>query len=80
MTESQAQTLLWIVPAAPLLAAMLTAMFGSRLRESSHWFCVSALAVSLLASVGLLWHCLHVESTVAAGYEWIRTGTLDVCH
>jgi len=50
MTES----LLILIPALPLSAAVLTACFGRRLKERSHWPVVIAMALSFLASLMLL--------------------------
>ncbi len=50
-----ARTLLILIPALPLAAAILTAVLGRRaLRERSHWPAVAALLLSFLASVALL--------------------------
>jgi NADH-quinone oxidoreductase subunit L len=48
-------TLLVLIPALPLAAALLTAILGKRvLRERSHVFVVSAIGLAFLASVVLL--------------------------
>ncbi|NLX94822.1 MAG: NADH-quinone oxidoreductase subunit L [Rhodopirellula sp.] len=47
--------LLVLVPALPLLAALLTAALGKKvLREQSHWPVVAGIGLSLLAALGLL--------------------------
>lgn len=47
--------LLWLIPGAPLLSAILTALLGPRvLRGKSHLPCWSALAVSFVCSVLVL--------------------------
>ena len=49
------KTLLILIPALPLAAAILTAVLGKRvLRGRSHWPAVAALLLSFLASVVLL--------------------------
>lgn len=55
MSEDIQQIVLWLIPAAPLLAAIVTALLGPKLlRYKSHLPCWSALAVSFLCSVILL--------------------------
>ena len=50
-------TLLVLVPALPLIAALLTAILGPRLlRQNSHLPVIVALLGSLLCSLGLLRH------------------------
>jgi NADH-quinone oxidoreductase subunit L len=49
------KTLLILIPALPLAAAMLTAVLGKRvLRQQSHWPTIAALLLSFLASIVLL--------------------------
>jgi NADH-quinone oxidoreductase subunit L len=49
------KTLLILIPALPLMAAILTAVFGKRvLCAQSHWPTVAALLLSFLASIALL--------------------------
>ncbi|MGC1276394.1 MAG: NADH-quinone oxidoreductase subunit L [Planctomycetaceae bacterium] len=79
MSESFARLLLILVPAAPLAAAVLTALVGPSLpRGRSHWPCVIALAISFVASAGLLFGGLAVNTTVATGYQWLHAGGFDV--
>lgn len=50
-----AKTLLVLIPALPLAAALLTAALGKRvLRQWSHWPTIAALLLSFLASVALV--------------------------
>src|SRR5579872_2523527 len=52
---SEVYSYLWLVPALPLLAAAVIALFGPRLlREHSHWPCVLAGAGAFVCSVLLL--------------------------
>jgi len=67
MSEEIQQIVLWLIPAAPLLAAIVTALLGPKLlRYKSHLPCWSALAVSFLCSLILLLKILpSVESGAA---------------
>ena len=79
MSESVVRLLLILVPAAPLAAAVLTALAGpSLLRRHSHWPSVAALAVSLLASVVLLFGGAASSPVVEAGYRWLSIGDFDL--
>ena len=64
MSEDIQQIVLWLIPAAPLLAAIVTALLGPKLlRYKSHLPCWSALAVSFVCSLILLLKILpSVES------------------
>ena len=48
------KTLLILIPALPLFAAMLTACLGPWLKERSHWPVVIAMGLSFLCSLMLL--------------------------
>jgi len=67
MSEEIQQIVLWLIPAAPLLAAIVTALLGPKLlRYKSHLPCWSALAVSFVCSLILLLKILpSVESGAA---------------
>lgn len=46
-----------LIPACPLLAAIVTAVFGPRiLREKSHWPVIVALAISFMCSAAVAWN------------------------
>ena len=89
MSESARQIALWLIPAAPLAACVLIALTGVRwLRQRSHWPCILAVAVSLAASLAVLFVAVpttpydldqgHYPAVVSAQYEWIRIGDLNV--
>src|SRR5688572_11547867 len=65
-------TLLWLIPALPLLACLVTAALGPRwLRGQSHWPCVIALGISfalsfLVLTMGPPYGVATVESTLFA--------------
>jgi NADH-quinone oxidoreductase subunit L len=79
---SDIKTLLILIPALPLAAALLTAVLGPKiLRSRSHWPTVIALTVSCAASILLAYqvHLYSLESAAldnaktAVGYEKIVT-------
>ncbi|MGC4006177.1 MAG: NADH-quinone oxidoreductase subunit L [Pirellulales bacterium] len=70
--------LLVAVPALPLLGALIVALFGSKLKELSHWPIVIAIAGSFLCSLGVLSHvrdgvAKNAESHAQVGYEEVVT-------
>ncbi|MBL8817700.1 MAG: NADH-quinone oxidoreductase subunit L [Planctomyces sp.] len=55
MSETTQQLILWLIPVAPLLSAVITGLFGPGiLRYRSHLPCWAALAVSFVCSLILL--------------------------
>lgn len=66
MSEEMQQLVLWLIPAAPLASAIITALLGPKLlRYRSHLPCWSALAVSFVCSLILLFKILpSVEAAV----------------
>jgi len=63
MTET---TILWLIPAAPLASAVVTALLGPRLlRYQSHLPCWTAMAVSFICSLILLFKILPGTATPA---------------
>ncbi len=82
MAESTRQALLWLIPLAPLAAALLTALLGPMLlRGRSHVPCCAALAVAFACSLTLLLQPggEHAAAElVAPGYQWISVGSIDV--
>jgi len=87
MSEEIQQLVLWLIPAAPLAAAIITALLGPKLlRSRSHLPCWSAIAVSFVCSLILLLKILPNAPTTAsdsAGVEFpasmaIETTTKNV--
>ena len=69
---------LWLIPAAPLAACLLTAALGPRLlRGQSHWPCVLGLLVSFGCSVPVLL-AMPDHQMVETVYPWIKVGGLNV--
>src|SRR5262245_20951900 len=62
---SNVATILWLIPALPLAAAVLTAVLGPRLlRQQSAWPCVLALAGSCVLSFLVLIQVSGLDSSV----------------
>ncbi|MCI0333984.1 MAG: NADH-quinone oxidoreductase subunit L [Planctomycetes bacterium] len=86
MTESAQKLVLWLIPLAPLVAAVMTAALGPKvLRERSHLPCWFGLAVSVVCSLLLLFSIgpQHFaedshSAPIATGYKWIEVGGIDV--
>ena len=67
MSEEIQHLILWLIPVAPLIAAIITAILGNKLlRDKSHVPCWSALAVSFVCSLILLFKILPSIEPVAA--------------
>ena len=64
------KTLLILIPALPLAAAILTAVLGRRvLRERSHWPTVAALLLSFVASIVLVFQVQKQIERPAENYR-----------
>src|SRR5208283_5083593 len=78
--EAYIPNLLIVIPALPLLAAVVVAVLGKRvLREQSHWPVVLALAGSCLASVLLIFAVQaaaksHEHEQVVRLWTWAAVG------
>jgi NADH-quinone oxidoreductase subunit L len=78
---------MWLIPGAPLAAAVLTALVGPKLlRERSHWPCWVALAIATICSFILLLAIVpngfitgHAGTpVVATGYQFLEIGGFNV--
>ena len=86
MPEHVQQIVLWLIPAAPLAAAVVTAFFGPRvLRQRSHLPCWFGLAVAMVCAFVVLFSLLPARfkeagsvPAIASGYEWIDAGGFSV--
>ncbi|MEX2285815.1 MAG: NADH-quinone oxidoreductase subunit L [Planctomycetaceae bacterium] len=85
MSESTRQAILWLIPLAPLAAALVTAVLGPKLlRQRSHLPCWAALAASAICSLLLLFVVLpetfgsESPSVLGTGYQWMHVGGIDV--
>ena len=89
MTNWLNENVLWLIPAAPLLACLWIVLVGQVIgRKYAHRPLVLGLAVSLIASLYLLTvvvphgfgHDEHdaSHSVMTTVYQWIKIGTIDV--
>ena len=89
MTDWLKENILWLIPAAPLLACLWIVLVGHVIRRKfAHRPLVAALSVSLLASLYLLTvivphgfgHDEHEasHSITTTLYQWIHVGTIDI--
>src|SRR5205823_3960580 len=61
-------TLMWLIPALPLAAAIVIGAFGPRvLRGRSHWPCILAIGASFVCSVLLLTNIALLDSESFGG-------------
>jgi NADH-quinone oxidoreductase subunit L len=86
MSEATIQTVLWLIPGAPLAAALVIGLLGPRfLRERSHWPCWIGLAIAAGCALTLWWNIVPAkfsghegEVVIASGYHWLDIGTMQV--
>ncbi len=86
MPEHIEKLILWLIPLAPLAAAVVTAAAGPKLlRQRSHLPCWFGLAVAVVCSFVLLLSIVPAAvveegeaAVVTAGYQWIEVGGVDV--
>jgi NADH-quinone oxidoreductase subunit L len=92
MSDSWLLRYVWLIPALPLLAAVVTAARGARwLRQLSHWPCVVASGLAALYSFVLLVavaagpaeaptaaHAGPVTSGTTVVFHWIRSGDFEI--
>jgi NADH-quinone oxidoreductase subunit L len=72
--------MLWLIPGAPLVAAILLACFGKNvLREVSPLPCIVAIGISAVLSLVLMFTGNVAEEPMhVVGYEWLSVGDLTV--
>ncbi|HYR00950.1 MAG TPA: NADH-quinone oxidoreductase subunit L [Casimicrobiaceae bacterium] len=71
------QQLYLLVPLAPLAAAIVVGLFGTKLgRSASHWLCCLGVAVSMLASFAILRDVLAGNVFDGDVYIWLQSGEL----
>src|SRR5687768_11925118 len=88
MSPEQQQLVLWLIPGAPLIAAVVIALLGPRfLRSRSHLPCWLALATSAVCALLLLFQIMPgafggesegAAGVIAAGYPWLSIGEMNV--
>jgi NADH-quinone oxidoreductase subunit L len=86
MPENVQHLVMWLIPLAPLTAAIVTAFVGPKgLREKSHLPCWFGLAVAVVCAYILLFSIVPAgfsehgsTAVVAPGYHWIDVGGMDI--
>ncbi len=86
MPESTQHLLMWLIPGAPLLSAILIALFGKPiLKGQSHWLCWLGIATAFGCALTLLTSITPKgfaeglsTPAVATGFEWINVGFMNV--
>jgi NADH-quinone oxidoreductase subunit L len=64
-----------LVPAAPLLGAIIVGLFGPKLgRAASHWLCILGVAVAMVASY-FIWADVRAGHSFNGDvYTWLQSG------
>jgi NADH-quinone oxidoreductase subunit L len=72
--------MLWLIPGAPLVAAVLLACFGKAiLREASALPCIIGIGISAVLSLVLMFNGNVADEPMrVVGYEWLSIGDLTV--
>jgi NADH-quinone oxidoreductase subunit L len=72
--------MLWVIPGAPLVAAILLACFGKTIiREASPLPCILGIGISAVLSLLLMFGSNVAEEPLrVVGYEWLSVGDLTV--
>jgi len=86
MLEPGQSLILWLIPLAPLVAAIATAAIGPKLLgERSHLPCWFGLATAFVCSLVVLYSIVPErfsehggEPVIAAGYQWLEVGRMNV--
>jgi NADH-quinone oxidoreductase subunit L len=88
MPETVQHALMWLIPGAPLLAAVLIALLGPRfLRGQSHLLCWVGIATAFCCSLALLTYISPLgfheppgasAPALATGFQWFKIGGVDV--
>ncbi len=86
MPEHVQQIVLWLIPVAPLAAAVVTALFGPAvLRHRSPLPCWFGLAVAMVCAYVLLFSIVPAgfgehgsTPAIASGYQWIDAGGFNI--
>jgi len=86
MSPAAERLVLWLIPGAPLAAAIVIALLGPKvLRQRSHWPCWLALAISTACALVLLVDITPraIEDqelagvVTTAGYTWLNIGRMS---
>ncbi|HLJ91722.1 MAG TPA: NADH-quinone oxidoreductase subunit L [Gemmataceae bacterium] len=70
---------LWLIPAFPLAASVLTAFLGPRLlRKHSHWPCIVGAVLSCILAFGVLVAIGRQGTEIREYYTWFQAGDVYV--
>src|SRR6266852_2800409 len=76
---SDAFAYLWLIPALPLGASIVTAFLGPwLLRERSHWPCIAAAIASCALSLWVLVAVAQGDPQTRTYYTWFHVDSVDV--
>jgi NADH-quinone oxidoreductase subunit L len=67
-------TTVWLIPACPLVGALVNIFFGRRIGHRAHWIAVPALVGSFLASCALFARVASGEKFTTTLFSWIAAG------
>jgi NADH-quinone oxidoreductase subunit L len=67
-------TTVWLIPAFPLVGALVNIVFGRRIGHRAHWVAVPALAGAFLASCALFARVASGEKFTTTLFSWIGAG------
>jgi NADH-quinone oxidoreductase subunit L len=70
-------TTLWLIPAFPLVGALINMFFGAVIGRRAHWVAVPALAGSFLASCSLFSAVASGGSFTTTLFSWIVAGDFE---
>src|SRR4051812_3675276 len=86
MPENVQHIVLWLIPVAPLVAAVVTALVGPKvLKQYSHLPCWFGLAVAMICAYVVFFSLVPAGfkeignvPAIASGYQWIDAGGFEV--
>src|SRR5437868_13517206 len=86
MPEHVQHTVLWLIPVAPLIAAVVTAFFGPKLlKQYRHLPCWFGLAVAMVCAYVVFFSLVPAGfkeggsvPAIATGYQWIDAGGFNI--
>ena len=79
MAATLSQSMLLVVPLAPLVGAVAAGLFGKQIgRSGAHWITCIGVAISLAISVQTLFAVLDGARFNATIYEWMNVGGLKM--
>src|SRR3989449_1236170 len=70
-------TTVWLIPAFPLVGALLNIFFGNVIGRRAHWIAVPALAGSFVASCAVFGRVASGETLTTTLFSWIVAGDFE---